>query len=949
MNKLISTLAFSLIFILTSNAQSHIESFDGNNLPTGWTTFTEVGFDFVNVFDGEISLFKQSSGDEVIILASPEFDLAGFNTLQIDYYGFNLAFGSESVPSLHVGIMDNPGEFESFRPIYELKVDNTASELLHIDLGAYNDQGNIAFKLVGEKSQIIYLDNFKLDNTGEEADFPIAVSNISATALTDGSNDVSFTWNNPSLQADGDLLTELTHISVRSAGSELIRFENPNIGEEQTFIGTIPNPGPYQFEIVPVNSAGDGHPISTSPLWVGLDLPAMVTDLDINQNDNQAILTWSHPLEGANGGFFNGDLESYIIRRSDGREFTIPGSSTEFVDQLDAEGSINYRVIPTNSSGEGLERTSDPIFYVSADHIYFEDFNFDIVSAVGESSDYDFQWTSESNAANTTWDWFASNFNGVNAGELSWLWTGSGSNNDRVSAISPEINTVGFESISLSFNYYFENANYSVLIQSSSDGGSTWNDIDQIDVSNSLLNENFTKTIANEDVGSDQFQIAFTRLGPANQNPFMRIDNIRIIHQPGVDLRVLNIEAPEEVEPGDEVSFIGSFENNSSEIVSGLVTFEILERFTGNSEAVETWTLAVDDMPIGEIFNENFGNWIAQEGEYTLQLRIEGSDDTLLDNNTITQNINVFKLRDRDLVVIEEFSGTWCAYCPGAALGVEDLYLEGYNVGAITYHRGDDYEEEIVEEKMNQYSVFGFPTVIFDGVVKVEGGDLNNSIVDQYRPVVEAQQAKRSPLHIEFIGAENQSNGTYKLTGVVNSETSILNPNLQLILAVTESHIEEEWQSLQFLDYLQREYHAEVINLENNSYHFDISIPIGNEIDPGNADVIVFVQDPETNQVYNGNMRKLSEDLVSINDTALNKVDVKLFPNPVDNLLQVSIFDNELKMNELRIKNMQGIIMSKQRINSNSFEINTEGLNQGMYVLEMSNGERIFVKRFIKL
>ena len=949
MIKILLSCILFLFGSLEAYSQIYTETFDGNNLPTGWLSYTEAGFDFVNPFDGSVSLFKQSSGDEEIILASPSFDLALYTVLEIDYYGYNLAFDSDTKPNLHVGILKLENDFSSFESIYELPVENTETEVLRIDIGAYREMGNIAFKLVGEKSHIIYFDNLKLYDDVVEANFPIAVSEIQLEAKTDGSNDVLFTWKNPGFEADGDVLTELSHISVRSMGAELIQFENANIDELQSFEGSLPSSGSYNLEIVPVNSFGDGHPVSTGNVWVGLDLPAMVPSLEISLSGSEASLSWEHPEVGSNGGFFDGSIESYIITRSDGREFTVPGSTTEFIDLLDAEGSINYTIVPTNSSGEGDPRISDAIYYVSDEHIYFEDFNFDIVSAVGETSSYSHQWTTSTNASNTTWEWFASNFNGVNAGELSWIWSGVGSPDDMVSAVSPVMNTEGYSALSLSYNYYFEDSDYSVAVQTSSDGGDSWNDVEIIEI-DGLQQGTYVKTIANSDVGSDNFQIAFTRLGPANQNPFMRIDNIRVKFQPGVDLRALEIEAPSEIEPGQDVSFIGSFENNSSSIVSGLVTFEILERFTGNGVAIETWTVAVDDMPIGEIFDEPFGNWTAIEGEYVLRLTIEGADDNLLENNVVTRNINVFNLRERDLVIIEEFSGTWCAFCPGAALGVEDLYLEGYNVAAITYHRGDDYETEIVGDKMEQYNILGFPSVVFDGQEKVEGGDLNESIVDQYRPVVEELQQRRSPLRIEFLNADldETPGGEYYLRGKVISESPILNPNLELILAVTESHIEEEWQDLPFLDYLHREYYLEVISLNNSSYTFELYIPIGMEVNVDNADVIVYVQDPETNEVYNGNARKLNDDFLGVDTKEVELFEARLYPNPVEDMIYVELSDSKRKLDRYNIRNIHGQLHAEGQIDSGSFEVDVSKFGVGMYTMELISGKEVVIKKFIK-
>ena len=46
---------------------------------------------------------------------------------------------------------------------------------------------------------------------------------------------------------------------------------------------------------------------------------------------------------------------------------------------------------------------------------------------------------------------------------------------------------------------------------------------------------------------------------------------------------------------------------------------------------------------------------------------------------------------DRDKVVVEIATGTWCQYCPGAAMGAEDLLANGKEVAIVEYHGGDEY------------------------------------------------------------------------------------------------------------------------------------------------------------------------------------------------------------------------------------------------------------------
>ncbi len=46
---------------------------------------------------------------------------------------------------------------------------------------------------------------------------------------------------------------------------------------------------------------------------------------------------------------------------------------------------------------------------------------------------------------------------------------------------------------------------------------------------------------------------------------------------------------------------------------------------------------------------------------------------------------------ERDKVLLEIGTGTWCTYCPGAAMGADDLIANGHPVAVIEYHNGDNF------------------------------------------------------------------------------------------------------------------------------------------------------------------------------------------------------------------------------------------------------------------
>ena len=90
---------------------------------------------------------------------------------------------------------------------------------------------------------------------------------------------------------------------------------------------------------------------------------------------------------------------------------------------------------------------------------------------------------------------------------------------------------------------------------------------------------------------------------------------------------------------------------------------------------------------------------------------------------------------DRERVIVEIATGTWCGYCPGAAMGADDLVANGHDVAIIEYHNGDAYANTASNARNSYYAVSGYPTAHFDGVLDVVGGSATSSMYGSYLPL----------------------------------------------------------------------------------------------------------------------------------------------------------------------------------------------------------------------
>ncbi len=241
---------------------------------------------------------------------------------------------------------------------------------------------------------------------------------------------------------------------------------------------------------------------------------------------------------------------------------------------------------------------------------------------------------------------------------------------------------------------------------------------------------------------------------------------------------------------------------------------------------------------------------------------------------------------DREIVIMEMGTGTWCGYCPGAAMGADDMIENGHNVGIVEYHNGDNYENNYGNSRLSYYGVTGFPTTIFDGLSKIEGGNPSQSMYGSFLPKYNARINVPTSFEIDMVGS-NSGMEVFNIEVTCRKVAESNASNLKLHVVLTESDIPENWGGLNHLDFVERamypnQYGTELDFSSTNEQSFSFSITPETGWNVENCELVMFIQDNSSKEIHQGKKIKLTE------ITGNNQIDMSV--SSIENLADKNCF-----------------------------------------------------------
>lgn len=468
-------------------------------------------------------------------------------------------------------------------------------------------------------------------------------------------------------------------------------------------------------------------------------------------------------------------------------------------------------------------------------------------------------WTIDAHATN--WSAVSTNNSGGTAPEARFSWSPSFVGDSRL--ISPIINTTGNTVVTTEFKFNLDHYGgaYTLGVATRSGGGS-WNIVwSKVNPTGSIPATTEIVTINNANVGAADFQICWFFSGDSYNLNYWYIDDLKLFVPLAHDVMAKDILVDATYPPATNFTpqaILNNFGLNSE-------TFDATCTIKLGGSQVYSQNCTPITLAAGAEQTVSFPSYVLNAAndlyEITVKTNLTGDMDPT--NDSRTEYFNTYTT-DREMVILEIGTGTWCVYCPGAQMGGEDLVDNGHSVAVIEHHNGDSFTNNYSNARNTYYGINGFPTAVFDGVDYFVGGSNTESMYQNYLPIYQNRKALMSAFSVDIFGTNSglDYNILVRLNRVANIPPTW--NNLVVHFVLTETDIPFSWHGQTQVDYCQRlmipDENGTAVDLLNNSY---IEIPLSFNKNSTwiteKCQLSAFIQNLNTKEILQGDKVWLTE------------------------------------------------------------------------------------------
>lgn len=174
-----------------------------------------------------------------------------------------------------------------------------------------------------------------------------------------------------------------------------------------------------------------------------------------------------------------------------------------------------------------------------------------------------------------------------------------------------------------------------------------------------------------------------------------------------------------------------------------------------------------------------------------------------------------------------------------------------FQVGVIEYH---DYTFSNYYSlgRINYYGIEGYPQTYVDGVINYHETNLSNNY-QVYVPFYNTRKPLRTQFQMDIYGEEVQA-GEYNINVVMHKFAPVFSDHLVLHVSLTESHVPDTWWMVDYWDYMSRlmvpGLSGTALYMNDSIWVIPLNFMLEEEWIPQNCEIIAFIQDTESKEVY---------------------------------------------------------------------------------------------------
>lgn len=548
---------------------------------------------------------------------------------------------------------------------------------------------------------------------------------------------------------------------------------------------------------------------------------------------------------------------------------------------------------------------------------------------------------------------------------------------------SGDIDLTGYTNPILNFSAYFINGDYGgdevASVQVSTDGGGSWTTV--FDVPGGGAWQDLQAPLFG--YAGQTIRIAFSYNDGASWNYGFCVDDVSLtdFNIPlSVKLRSLEASCTSGL-VGKQSVITGSFSNE------GINTITSLD--ISWSDGTNTYTETINDLDVASFQTGTFEHPVPVDiaaGNASFDFWISnpngGTDADDSDNGANFSTTGITATEGRGIYV-EEATGTWCTWCPRGAVWMDRMFnCFGEHFVGVAVHNNDPMELPAFDTGLTSHPDFtGFPSVLVDRDYIIDPSELEPPTISTIQTdpvallshfatydelsgelVVEAsatfmETVNQTGYRFNVILTEDgmsgstsdwaqvnaYSGGTFGPMGGYEFLPSPVPANMMVYDHVGRALLAGYAGAAGSLP-------AEMLSGETYSFTMDTyTVPIDMELD--NVHVITLLQD-NNGVVVNSYITTFEQAItVGVRPEVNNTLDVKVFPNPAQDMTNIRINLASSANVAVQVFNSVGQLVASQNYGTQSgdliYPFNTSNLSNGMYQLKIQIDNEIITKSVV--